>query len=532
MYWAREALLDDQEYYMLLKGATRRGTDGFGYAIITRNGEIHLEKFLETNESMIQIAIDDIENKMELDDILIISCRACPETEKQTEFDMLQPIVVDENIVLSHNGGVTDSLRRTMKGYQFQTEIDSEMIIAAYKMHGNNMRKAMEFLSGSFAFVMMDKSKNKLYAVTSFNPLAHMYVKGYGYFYHSENSVLGALCKRLTGSDTDGMNVWESWYHHYLPGYTIIETDLDSGTQHQQKFKPRFLHPKWNSLSKTNKEKTIVVASGGIDSGLTAYILNKVGRDVLCMHFNYGQKSAEAEFWAIQHLSDDFGIPYLVISLEELYHLMVDPSMLLSNSIGITSGGEDIKSTIAWVSGRNAIFATIAMAFAESTILNWDYRRVSIAAGWSQLSEETGGYPDNSFYFQSALNALKQYGYITGNRIKFLPVLQNITKTECWILGDAIGFPFQYTVSCDNPEMRGLEYGNIPPHPYLCPDCGSTKLSILAADRANVADKRMFTTERKKLSEPTSFASCLTIIDRLILTKHEKKKLKELADIS
>jgi len=199
--------------------------------------------------------------------------------------------------------------------------------------------------------------------------------------------------------------------------------------------------------------------------------------------------------------------------------------MLISDDVPIESGGDLLKSTIAWVSGRNLIFASIVLALAETSIFNWNYGTIDIAAGWAQLSEETGGYPDNSFYFVETLNRMKDFGCITGHRINFLPVLQRITKTECWVLGGALNFPFELSVSCDNPKMKYSEKANgIVPH--LCQQCGSTKLSIIAADRANVKDKRIFTKKRKKLSERATLPECQTIIDRLILTDTEKEKLK------
>ena len=164
----------------------------------------------------------------------MVNCRATPETENETTVENMQPISKD-GIVLVHNGGVT---KEVVKDWdcEMQTNMDSEYIIEAYKKHGNNIKIAMENISGSFAFVMHDSKKDKLFAVTSFNPLAHMYIRGYGYFYHSDNDILSQVLHSLTGQSYDGMNVWESWYHHYLDGYSIIETDLQSGFQSNQKY--------------------------------------------------------------------------------------------------------------------------------------------------------------------------------------------------------------------------------------------------------------------------------------------------------
>ncbi len=523
-YWARESVLTREQYNTLLTGAQQRGQDGFGLTICKGERDF---TFRATNPytSKKDRILDFIERNMAVGSVLIASCRATPETEKETDLNMLQPITYDD-MILAHNGGVTESVKNELD-YRFRTDIDSETIIASYLLNGRNMKTAMENLSGSFAFVFLDILHNKLYGVTSFNPLAHMYIKGYGYFYHSDNEVLGKVLYNITGASRDGMNVWESWYHHYLPGYTIIETDLDSGSQRHTQYTPRFLHPCWNSSKSIDQNKTYVIASGGIDSGLTAYLLHLVGRDVSMLHFHYGQKSQIAETWALIELSTRFRIPYQIFDLSILFSGLVDPSMLLKNNIPVESGGENIKSTIAWVAGRNVIFASIAMAFAETSVFNWNYNTIDIAAGWAQLSEETGGYPDNSFYFMETLEQIKKFGYIAGHRIHFLPVLQRITKTECWSLGNALGFPFELTVSCDDPNMKWDNdlRKNVP---HLCPDCGSTKLSIIAADRANVKDKRFFTKERPKLSEPTSVASHRDIIDRLILTQAEKEKLKGL----
>ena len=109
------------------------------------------------------------------------------------------------------------------------------------------------------------------------------------------------------------------------------------------------------------------------------------------------------------------------------------------------------------------------------------------------------------------------------SRIEFVPVLQALTKTEVWKLGENLGFDFGSTVSCDNPLIgaKGI--------PYLCTECGSTKLSILASDRAGVKDERKFIGKRPTLSEPMKLPSIKDIINRLILSEDDKERLLELS---
>jgi len=529
VYWAKESVLEKQQYYDLFKAAAMRGSDGFNLAIFDKDEggawfggpRTDMNRGNKFDQEHASEAIDFAQRRMKVGSVLMAHFRATPETEKQTTFDMLQPISFQRKdmkpLYLVHNGGVTDSIRDELKS-KCKTRIDSEMIPAMYEDCGRNMKTAMEKLSGSFAFVMLDAEKKKLYAVTSFNPLAHMYVRGYGYFLHSSNEALAEVLFSLTGQKLDGVNVWESWYHHYIDGYTIIETDLESGFQFKTSYRPRFLHPVWNSLEEGSREKVIVVASGGVDSGLTAWIFRLLGFNVELLHFKYGQKSEEAELHAVRKLSEALDCDFTIIDLYDMYQALGDVSMLTEKSLKIESGGDKLKSTIAWVAGRNAIFASIAMARAESLITSGQVDRVMISAGWYQLSEEVGGYPDNSFLFADALERLRMSGYITGSRISFVPILQRLTKTEEWKLGQYLNFPFELTVSCDSPAM-------IEGKPHLCTECGSTKLSMIAADRAGVDDNRLFLSDRKRLSEETVGLNIERIIGRLMILDEQKKKL-------
>jgi 7-cyano-7-deazaguanine synthase len=518
--WLKESTIGREQWDILLQGVSTRGQDGIGIGIHSSSRLFYSErKFIGKYEENKEEILTFLEENTYRDSLVMFSSRATPETEKETTIGMIQPIQSNnKNLTLIHNGGVTDSLRKELELYDFTSQVDSELILAAYEHFERDLKKTMEWLVGSFAFVLLDKEKEKLYAVTSFNPLAHMYIRGYGYFLHSDNSVLEKVLKSLTGQTQDGVNVWESWYHHYLEGYTIIETDLQSGFQFKTSYTPRFLHPVWEP-KKTIRTKTLVVASGGLDSGLTAQVLKTVGHDVELIHFLYGQKSEDCELWAVASLAKTLQIPYRVIDLKSFYQSLPEKGMLTSKDVDISSGGDLIKSTIAWTSGRNSIFASMTMAIAESLITSNLYDYVYISAGWSQLSEETGGYPDNSFKFNECLEQLKMYGYITGSRINFLPVMQRLTKTEEWLLGSKLEFDFRNTVSCDNPKLNN----NIP---QLCIDCGSTKLSILASDRAGVSDTRCFDKPRQKLSEIMKTPPITDIIDRLVLTEDEKKILK------
>jgi 7-cyano-7-deazaguanine synthase len=522
-YWQKEAALEFKVLDKLFKGTEKRGQDGFGICFY-RNDQYFILKS-DKNYSQAENIKEILKQEYNFTITMGIS-RATPETEVPTYGITNQQPIQDGDFVICHNGSVSDYLVDELhKDFQFNTKIDSEAILHAYKKFNYNMKMTMEYLQGAFAFSMIDRRKNKLYLVNSYLPLSHMYIKGYGYFWHSDLETLEQIRYDITGATRDGMNVWEQWYCHELPPYTIVETDLESGFQNFIEFKPNFDCPSWNKDIENNKEKCLVIASGGMDSGLTAFILKECGYDVGMIHFSYGQKSEQGERWAVREISKYHNIPVRIIDLSNIYKNM--NSMLIGDSEVTTGTRRGIKSTVAWVPGRNAVFSSIVAAIAENCIMSFGYKTVYIAAGFSQLSEETNSYPDNSSRFVNSLANMIQFGYIVGKRIQFMSVLQNLTKTESWYLADYLGFVHYLTCSCDD-AIYETSSNKI----YLCEDCGSTKLSVWAAKRAGVTDLRNFykkgKVEDEKIVEnlePQNF-DIENLIDRLQLPIGKRELLK------
>lgn len=492
--------LGENELRILLNGAVKRGRDGFGYKILRpgREDYLSMSHFLTVRQEDIDACCVHIAEAMEVGDVLLYCARSTPETEQESNKTRLQPIGWKQ-FSLVHNGCVTESdVKRYQEKYEVrQGELDSVTILKAYHHFQRDMVRAIEDLSGSFSVAGYDAFRNMHISVTGFTPLAHAFIKGVGYFTHSDNEVLGELLESMGRVNKDGISVWEAWYHHDIEPYTVIETDLESGFQQFRKYTPKFLHPsmlkKSDGTELPKKPMAVVVASGGIDSGVTAMVLKKLGYDVTLLHFSYGQKAEDSEHWAVWQLSQRLEVALCRIPLWQLYKELIwdETSLLLDSKQDATiTGGDMLKSTIAWVPGRNALFATLAMTYAENLILAGKTDKVYIAAGWNQLSEETGGYPDNSYMFNKTLDQMRMCGFIAGSKIEFVPVLQRLSKTETWQLGEYMGFPFEYTVSCDNP---GTVFEGNKKLPALCPDCGSTKMSIIAAARAGVKDTRRFT---------------------------------------
>ncbi|RLB67491.1 MAG: hypothetical protein DRH04_07905, partial [Deltaproteobacteria bacterium] len=311
----------------------------------------------------------------------------------------------------------------------------------------------------------------------------------------------------------------------YQKPYSIREIDLQSGEIKEYEYTPYFRYPV--QTKEKDKECVLVICSGGIDSSLTAYVLKLVGYDVRLVHFDYGQRGEEAERLAVQKLSKKFGIPLYLIKEKDYYKSLDSKSMLLDKKVEVSTGKvDDIKSTIAWVPVRNLLFLVKTLGIAETLILKNGYKKVWIAGGFAQLSEE-GFYPDNSERFINSFLEVAKFGSLVGKKIGFLPVFKDIMKYEEWILGSALNFPFEYTVSCDNPIVKGDKI-------FLCTDCGSTRLSMFAAKMAGVKDPRKFYTIKKDSKDLLELKAKTVkerdvneIIDRLVLPEEKKHKLKK-----
>jgi queuosine biosynthesis protein QueC len=483
--WNRDGAFDWDTYDELFSAAENRGQDGFGITLVP---DIRKKEIL-TFKSTKTYSVDKWAVKNWLMDpapvkgsLIIANFRAQPETEVESSEKNLQPIVcTKEGLILSHNGSVANFVVNKYSDYQ--TKIDSEVILKSYQT-SRNMGKVMEEMVGGFAFLLYDQEVNRLFCVNDFKPLAICCIRGKGVILHSCLDVIESVTRKITDAPRCGMNVWEDWYYHWQDGNTIREIDLDSGMERITTFQPNRYHPVWKPSPKINSESVLVSSSGGIDSGLSAFVMRRLGYRVTLVNFNYGQRGWEAESLASRRLADYMGSEWVGIDLQNIFK--GDPSSLIRPTIPIETGTESyIKTTTAWVSNRNAIFLSILASLAEQQILSNKSDRVHLVTGMSNLTEE-GFYPDNSEYFVRAFLEMTKYSTLVGDRITYVSVMQQIMKSEEWILGKELDFPFGMTVSCDQP------YVNEKKEILLCRQCGSTLLSIWAAEMAGVEDPRQF----------------------------------------
>ena len=103
---------------------------------------------------------------------------------------------IDENYTIVHNGEIYNYLEirelLTTQHYQFETETDTEVIVAAYDCWGE---RCVERFNGMWAFVIYDKKKQLIFASRDRFGVKPMY-----YFESNEKIYLVSELKQLTAS--------------------------------------------------------------------------------------------------------------------------------------------------------------------------------------------------------------------------------------------------------------------------------------------------------------------------------------------
>jgi len=219
-------------------------------------------------------------------------------------------------------------------------------------------------------------------------------------------------------------------------------------------------------------KRAVCLISGGIDSCVTAHLAKKDGYDIYALTFNYGQR----------HKKETECTKKIASSLNAKKHVLLDidlakfgGSSLTDNSKSIERNhtldeiGKTIPST--YVPGRNTVFLSIALAYAESIDADAIYIGVT--------STDYSGYPDcRPEYieaFQKMANLANKRG-VEGKPIKIFAPLLHMTKAQIIKEGMKLEIPFEKTWSCYLGEKKA------------CGRCDSCLLRLKGFKEAGVKD--------------------------------------------
>ena len=199
-----------------------------------------------------------------------------------------------------------------------------------------------------------------------------------------------------------------------------------------------------------DKEKAVIILSGGMDSvTVLAYAIKK-GFSCYTLTFDYGQKS-KSEIEAASYYSNHYKCNESKIFKIDFSNFSKSALTDKDKSV-IDSSVENIPST--YVSMRNVIFLSIACSWAESI----NCCNIFIGANAIDYS----GYPDCREVFLDSYEKMINLGSKTGvegGSLKIHRPLVSMSKAQIVKLGHSLGVDYKKTISCYQATDNGKACG-------------------------------------------------------------------------
>jgi 7-cyano-7-deazaguanine synthase len=142
-----------------------------------------------------------------------------------------------------------------------------------------------------------------------------------------------------------------------------------------------------------DKQKAIVIFSGGQDSTTCLFWAKKTYKEVIAISYNYNQKHI-AELECAKNICETYGIEHHIMDLTLLNQLA--PNSLTREEIKVDTSTKEGVLPNTFVDGRNMIFISFAAIFAKQKEIN------NIVLGVSQ--SDFSGYPDCRDVFIKSMN--------------------------------------------------------------------------------------------------------------------------------
>lgn len=216
-----------------------------------------------------------------------------------------------------------------------------------------------------------------------------------------------------------------------------------------------------------NKKLAIVLASGGMDSCVTAAIAAQ-NFELAMIHLNYGQRTEKRELKAFHDIADYFKAKYRLI-LDTDFFKKIGGSSLTDQKIEVSRANLDSKEIpTSYVPFRNANLLSMAIAWAEVI----DAVKIFIGA----VEEDASGYPDTRKIFFEKFNELIKVGTKPTSNITIETPIISMKKFEIVKKGIELNAPLHLTWSCYKEEE------------IACGVCDSCALRLRGFQMAGVED--------------------------------------------
>jgi 7-cyano-7-deazaguanine synthase len=212
----------------------------------------------------------------------------------------------------------------------------------------------------------------------------------------------------------------------------------------------------------------VVLASGGMDSSVTAAIAANECDEIAMLHVSYGQRTERRELKAFNDIADFYGVRRRMTT--SIAHLAeIGGSSLTDRNIDVSLA--DIESQeipTSYVPFRNAHLLSIATSWAEVIGAG----RIYIGA----VAEDSSGYPDCRPEYYEAFNRVIEVGTKPETIIEIITPVIHLRKSEIIKRGVELGAPLNLSWSCYKRED------------VACGECDSCALRLRAFREAGLVD--------------------------------------------
>lgn len=207
------------------------------------------------------------------------------------------------------------------------------------------------------------------------------------------------------------------------------------------------------NMNTRNKDKAVVIFSGGQDSTTCLLWALKRYKEVEAVSFDYGQRHKK-ELECAKEITDKLNVKWHVLDMSLLNQLA--PNSLTRSDIDVDETAPTDAPPNSVVDGRNMLFITFAAVYAKQKGIT------DLITGVSQ--SDFSGYPDCRDVFIKSLNATLNLAMDYTFCIE--TPLMWIDKAQTWKLADDLGgldLVKNMTLTCYN-GIKGDGCGN-------CPSC-------------------------------------------------------------
>ena len=200
-----------------------------------------------------------------------------------------------------------------------------------------------------------------------------------------------------------------------------------------------------------NKEKAVVVFSGGQDSTTCLFWAKKKYKEVIAVSFDYNQKHI-LELECAKDICKNYGVEHHILDLGLLNQLA--PNSLTRANIVVDKNAPKEGTPNSFVDGRNLLFLTFVAVFAKQRGIN------IIITGVSQ--SDFSGYPDCRDVFIKSLNVTLNLAM--EYKFELITPLMWLNKAETWKMAEDLGVSKiikENTLTCYN-GIKGNGCGECP----------------------------------------------------------------------